>query len=101
MPLYVTRVGSVTGSASTATLTGSSVSVWNGLVNAAYPGSGGNLIAVSNVTQSSTFNVYFNNTLVEAYNYYNYSNPTGGPNPQIVTTINNNSNYINIPTANF
>lgn len=99
MPLYVTRVGSVTGSATAATLSSSAVTPWPGLVSAQYPGSGGNLLSVSNITQSSTFNVYFNNTLVESYNYYNYSNPAGGPNPQIATTINTDSNYITIPSA--
>jgi len=43
--------------------------------------------------------VYFNSTLVETYNYYNYSNPTSGPNPNIVNNINTQSNYINIPTS--
>ena len=98
MPLYVTRVGGVV-SASTAVLTGSSVTQWNGVLQAAYPGSGGNEIQISNVSSSSTLNVYFNSTLVETYNYYNYSNPTSGPNPNIVNNINTQSNYINIPTS--
>ena len=67
----------------------------SGMIEQAYVGTGGNLIAVKNdpltLPNKPTFEVYFNGTLVESYDYYKSQST-------LATRINSQSNYIRIPT---